>query len=249
MRKTAIPRPSPAMVVAICALVVAMSGTGYAAVTVTGKSVKDSSLTGKDVKNSSLTGTDIKNSSLAGVDVKNNSLTGSDVVESSLGKVGAAGTADRAGSAASADRASFATTAASAASADNAATVGGARVIPFVYRSASTATETVLATVGGMELRGSCGASDNDLRIYNRTGANAEVTWNNVADTANTTAGQTAVLGGGNSFINPAGGAVDTGVSGQASFVTAENHAVRILYTLQEASAGFACSESGVVIG
>jgi hypothetical protein len=95
-------RPSPALVISLVALFVSLGGAGYAAVTITGKNVKNSSLTGKDVKNSSLTGSDVKNSSLAGRDIKNDSLTGSDVSEGSLGKVPSAGSADSAGSAGSA---------------------------------------------------------------------------------------------------------------------------------------------------
>ena len=72
-------RPTPAMVVALIALVAALGGTSYAALTITGSNVKNSSLTGTDVKNSSLTGTDVKNSSLTGVDVKNRSLTSADL--------------------------------------------------------------------------------------------------------------------------------------------------------------------------
>ncbi len=48
--------PSPAMMVALLALFAALAGTSYAAVTITGKNVKNSSLTGSDVKNGSLTG-------------------------------------------------------------------------------------------------------------------------------------------------------------------------------------------------
>lgn len=56
------PRPSPATVLAALALSVAMGGTGYAAATVTGANVKNSSLTGKDVKNKSLSAKDFKGS-------------------------------------------------------------------------------------------------------------------------------------------------------------------------------------------
>ena len=45
---------------AYLALFVALGGTSYAAVKVTGKQVKDSSLTGRDVKDESLTGRDVK---------------------------------------------------------------------------------------------------------------------------------------------------------------------------------------------
>ncbi len=50
--------------VATLALVVALGGTSYAAVQVTGKDVKNNSLSGKDVKNNSLTGKDVKERSV-----------------------------------------------------------------------------------------------------------------------------------------------------------------------------------------
>ena len=49
-----------ANVTATLALFVALGGVSYAAVTVTGKNVKNSSLTGADVRNNSLTGSDVK---------------------------------------------------------------------------------------------------------------------------------------------------------------------------------------------
>jgi hypothetical protein len=49
-----------ANVVATLALFVALGGSSYAAIKVTGKNVKNSSLTGADVRNNSLTGKDIK---------------------------------------------------------------------------------------------------------------------------------------------------------------------------------------------
>ena len=62
-------RPSPAMVVALIALFVALSGVGWAATklgknTVGAKQVKDSSLTGTEVADDSLTGADVNESSL-----------------------------------------------------------------------------------------------------------------------------------------------------------------------------------------
>jgi hypothetical protein len=79
-------RPAPATVIAVIALVVAMSGTaiGDSAVTaakrlVTGAGVKNGSLTGKDLENGSVTGKDVKNGSVTGKDVKNGSVTAADV--------------------------------------------------------------------------------------------------------------------------------------------------------------------------
>src|SRR4051795_6985695 len=57
-------RPSHGTIVAYTALAVALGGTSYAAVNVTGRQVKDSSLTGRDVRNGSLTGNDIKKRSV-----------------------------------------------------------------------------------------------------------------------------------------------------------------------------------------
>jgi hypothetical protein len=63
---------------AIVLAFLALGSGSYAAVTITGKNVKNSSLTGKDIKNSSLTGSDVKNSSLGTSDVKNGSLLSKD---------------------------------------------------------------------------------------------------------------------------------------------------------------------------
>jgi hypothetical protein len=57
-------------VIATVALFVALGGTSYAALTITGNNVKDSSLRGVDVKNSSLTTSDVKNGSLLSSDFK-----------------------------------------------------------------------------------------------------------------------------------------------------------------------------------
>ena len=54
MRSIAQRRPSPALVVAIFALLVALSGSATAAVVMTGSSIKDGTITGKDVKNRTL---------------------------------------------------------------------------------------------------------------------------------------------------------------------------------------------------
>jgi hypothetical protein len=69
-------RPSHAVVVAYLALFVALGGSSYAAITVTGKNVKNSSLTGKDIKNNSLTGSDVKG--IKSGDVSDGSLLAKD---------------------------------------------------------------------------------------------------------------------------------------------------------------------------
>jgi hypothetical protein len=79
-------RPAPATVIAVIALVVAMSGTaiGDSAISaakrlVTGAGIKNGSLTGKDLKNGSVTGRDLKDGSVTGTDLKDGSVTSSDI--------------------------------------------------------------------------------------------------------------------------------------------------------------------------
>jgi len=47
-------RPSPALVIAVLALSVALGGTSYAAITVTGAQIKDGSITTRDIRDRSL---------------------------------------------------------------------------------------------------------------------------------------------------------------------------------------------------
>lgn len=53
-RILSIRRPSPAILVAVLALIVALSGTSYAAMTVTGAQIKDGSITTRDIRNGTL---------------------------------------------------------------------------------------------------------------------------------------------------------------------------------------------------
>jgi hypothetical protein len=102
-------QPTPAFVLALIALVVAMSGTAVAVTalapnsvkskhivngqvkakdlapnSVRGPKVQDASLTGADVADGSLAGADVADESLTGGDVQNGSLTGEDVQDDSL---------------------------------------------------------------------------------------------------------------------------------------------------------------------
>jgi hypothetical protein len=81
-------RLSYANVMATIAVFVALGGSSYAALTVTGKNVKNSSLTGKDVKNNSLTGSDVKG--LKSGDIADRSLLSQDFKAGQL-PAGAAG--------------------------------------------------------------------------------------------------------------------------------------------------------------
>jgi hypothetical protein len=65
--------PSPAMVVALTALVMSLGGSAYALV-VTGKTIRNNSVTGFDIRQRSLTGNDIKRDKIGGGSVKESSL-------------------------------------------------------------------------------------------------------------------------------------------------------------------------------
>lgn len=58
------------------ALFVALGGSSYAAVTITGKNIKNDSVTTKDIKNNSVTGRDVRNRSLQAQDFKPGQLRG-----------------------------------------------------------------------------------------------------------------------------------------------------------------------------
>jgi hypothetical protein len=72
------PRLTYANVTATLALFLALGGSSYAALQITGRDVKDGSLTGADLKNGSVKGVDLKNGSVTSVDVKNGSLLAAD---------------------------------------------------------------------------------------------------------------------------------------------------------------------------
>jgi len=65
--------PSPAMVVALTALFLALGGSAYALV-VTGKTIRNNTVTGKDIRNGTLKAKDIGKDSLGGGAIKESSL-------------------------------------------------------------------------------------------------------------------------------------------------------------------------------
>jgi hypothetical protein len=82
-----IPRPSAALVVAIVALFMALGGTSYAAL----------KITGNNIVNGTVSGVDVDNRSLGGKEIKKNTLDGDEINESALGIVPKAADADTVG--------------------------------------------------------------------------------------------------------------------------------------------------------
>ena len=152
MRRPNLGPPSPALVVSILALIVALGGTSYAAVTrphnsVGTKQLKNGAVTGAKIKSGAVTTKAIKNGTVTGAKVAAGSLTGRQINASTLGPVPNAthastadnathaSTADNATHASSADNATHASTADNAthaSSADNASALSGLTANQFV---------------------------------------------------------------------------------------------------------------------
>jgi hypothetical protein len=92
-------RISPSLVISVVALFVALGGTSYAALKITGKNVTDGSLTSKDVKDNSLTSGDVRNGTLRRRDFRSGELTSTPGARGPAGPAGPAGAAGAAGSA------------------------------------------------------------------------------------------------------------------------------------------------------
>jgi hypothetical protein len=92
--------PSPAMIVALVALVMSLGGSAYATLMngessppIPGESIQNNSVTGNEIKNNSVTGKEIQNNSLRGRDLHKNSVRGRAIRERSLGTVPSASSA------------------------------------------------------------------------------------------------------------------------------------------------------------
>ena len=99
MRRIHLRRPSASMVVALVALFVALGGSSYAALSISGANIKNGTITSKDVKKGSLTGKQIKSGSISGKQIANDSLTDQQIKLASFGKVPSAVNADHAANA------------------------------------------------------------------------------------------------------------------------------------------------------
>ena len=105
-------RPSPALVISLIALFVALGGTGYAAL-----SLPKNSVGTKQLKKNAVTGSKIKKNAVTSSKVKNHSLTSADINLAALGTVPSASNAGHANVADSATNAGHATAADGAANA------------------------------------------------------------------------------------------------------------------------------------
>ena len=154
-------RPSPAMVVALIALFVAMGGVSYGVATgsIDGREIKNSTIKTGDLRNNDIRGTDIRRGTITGSDVGSNALSGADISESSLGKVASASRADSAttaNSAGTANTANSANTANTANTANSANTVNGLRTEKFFFKGAASTGLAPRYSSNGFVLNAGC---------------------------------------------------------------------------------------------
>ncbi len=128
MRWSRIKRPSPALVVSVIALVVAMGGTSYAAFSLPNNSVgnkqlKNNSVGNRKLQNGSVGNAKLRKGSVSGANIQAGAITGSNL------NLGALGTVPSATHANSADSATNATNATNAASAVTASRLGGVQYV------------------------------------------------------------------------------------------------------------------------
>jgi hypothetical protein len=124
MRRLLRHRPSPAMIVALIALFVALGGSSYAVTKLSTKNFRTGAVNSRVVKNNSLKSGDIRNESLTGGDIKTDSIKNADIDNSSL----SAKTAETAGKATTADTAT------------NANSLGGVAAANFTQRTCTSQT-------------------------------------------------------------------------------------------------------------
>jgi hypothetical protein len=96
MRLPSIRRPSPSMAVAVMALVVASTGTSYAAGLIGSADIKNNSVSSKDIKNKTIKAADVKSGTIGAKQVKDGSLRSRDFKAGQL-PAGAQGPAGPAG--------------------------------------------------------------------------------------------------------------------------------------------------------
>jgi hypothetical protein len=180
-------RPSPAMVVAMIALFVALGGVSYGFATgsidsreiknneVRSLDLRDNQIRSRDIRNNEVRGIDIRNSTIQSRDIAINAVRGEDVKEDTLAKVPSAMLADSATSATSAD------------------SVTSLKIIPqtTVAEGADPAT---LASHGPLTLLGKCAASGPDTvaSLAVRTSENNSAADGEDADAPDIDAGTTS---------------------------------------------------------
>ena len=146
-------RPSPAMIIALIALFVSLSGVSYGVATgfIDSREIKNNEVRSLDIRNNQVRSIDLRNNEVRGRDIRNstvqsrdiaiNGVTGDDVKEDTLAKVPSALLADSA------------TKADSATSADS---VDGVSMQRIAYSGAQGSPKQTILALGGLTLTAEC---------------------------------------------------------------------------------------------
>jgi hypothetical protein len=175
-------RPSPALVISLVALFVALSGTVYAAAKIDGRAIKVKSLPGNRLKVGSIPGNRLRPGALPGNSLAPGSVTGVQIDVSTLGQVPSAlnavnaesaGSAQTAVNAQHADDALSAVSAVNAEHADNATTVNGhtvqcaVKTTPFLGACwDDSARDPLTAPAAAVDCAAKGGALPETLQLY-----------------------------------------------------------------------------------
>lgn len=135
--------PSPAMLVALLALFVALGGSSYAAIRIGAANLRTGAVGSRAIANNSIRATDIRNGQVTGRDVKDASVTRADIDATGL----RAATAGVATTARSADSARSADTARVAGSAGDADRLDGLDATDFTRRACESRTGAIRGAV------------------------------------------------------------------------------------------------------
>jgi hypothetical protein len=165
-------RPSPAMIVALLALFVAMGGSSYAAVKISARDINRGAVGTRAIADNAIRSGDIHNATVSGLDVKDDSLTNADIDNTNLSAL-TAKSADTATHATSATAATTATRATNADNADNAGKLDGLDSADFTRPGCTSQTG---ALKGAVTIAASAGFSSSFTPVsgYNCSGQSVE---------------------------------------------------------------------------
>jgi len=168
-------RPSPAMLVALLALFVAMGGSSYAAVKISARDIQRGAVGTRAVANGAIRSADIRNATITGVDVKDDSLTNADIDNTKLSAL-TAKSADTAAHATTATSATTATKATNATNADNAANAGKLDGLDSADFTRPACTSQTGAIKGSVTIAASAAFSSSFTAVpgYNCSGQSVE---------------------------------------------------------------------------
>ena len=143
MKRLLSKRPSPALIVALLALFVALGGSSYAAVKIGARDIQRGAVGTRAIANNSIRSGDIRNAAVSGADVRDDSLTNADIDNTKL----SAKSAETAARAITATSASTASNATRADNADNAGKLDGLDSTDFTRPACTSQTGALKGAV------------------------------------------------------------------------------------------------------